>query len=127
MNKKFEPLSSGEVLSLNVYDDYDTSIVYEEGMFKMPHTFKKSELEQGIRNILIEFDSSYVTARKKLLNEGLSCEALRFGSQNWRKGKMRVKVSVEFCPDEAEELIEDGKSLNGESKSSLDDIRQMIS
>jgi hypothetical protein len=125
MSKKFEPLSPGEVLSLNVYDDYDANILYEEGMFKMPHTFKESELGQGIRNVITGFDSSYATARKKLLNEGLGCEVLKFGSQNWQKGKVRVRITIEFCPDEVEKLAEE--PLNDEATSSLDDIRQMIS
>ncbi|MBW4489116.1 MAG: hypothetical protein KME12_15110 [Trichocoleus desertorum ATA4-8-CV12] len=127
MSEKFEPLSSGEVLSLNVYDDYDASILYEEGMFKMPHTFKGSELEQGIKNVLTGFDRYYSEARQKLLSEGLSCEALKFGSKNWQKGKVRVRIAIEFCPDEVEKLIENEESLNGEATSSLDDIRQMIS
>lgn len=42
-------------------------------------------------------------------------EILRLGANNWQKGKLRVRVSVEFVPDEPENL-----------ESPLDDIRKSI-
>lgn len=48
-------------------------------------------------------------ARNELFDRGLSCEVLRPGA-NWQKGKVRIRL--EFCPDEPE--------------SPLDDIRQTI-
>jgi hypothetical protein len=53
---------------------------------------------------------------------GIDCEVLQIGSQGWKKGKLRFKLSVEFVPDEPESV--DMPSQN--SDSSLDDIRQMI-
>nr|WP_290220952.1 KGK domain-containing protein [Trichocoleus desertorum] len=52
-------------------------------------------------------------------SEGGNCEVLRPGPQGWQKGKIRirVKVDLEFCPDETE---------NDQTESTLDDIRQMI-
>ena len=44
-----------------------------------------------------------------MFDRGLSCEVLRPGA-NWQKGKVRIRL--EFCPDEPE--------------SPLDDIRQTI-
>lgn len=132
MSNKFEPLELGEVVSLTVYDDYDENIQYEEGMFKMPPTFKKSELEESIKNVLIGFDRYYIDTRRKLFDEGLSCEALKFKSQDWQRGKIRVRIEVDFCPDEPESLISECKSeasqsLNNQSlNSSLDDIRSII-
>lgn len=56
---------------------------------------------------------SYVQGSEKLKNElferGVSYEVLRPGA-NWQKGKVRIRL--EFCPDEPE--------------SPLDDIRQTI-
>lgn len=53
---------------------------------------------------------------------GIDCEILQIGSQGWKKGKVRFKISVEFIPDEPESV--EMRSQN--SDSSLDDIRQMI-
>jgi hypothetical protein len=52
-------------------------------------------------------------------SEGGECEVLRPGPQGWQKGKIRirVKVDLEFCPDEPE---------GAQAESPLDDIRQMI-
>ncbi len=48
---------------------------------------------------------------------GINCEILKVGAKDWQKGKVRLKVTLEFCPDEPEENI---------AKSPLDDIRQTI-
>ena len=53
--------------------------------------------------------------QNKWLGEGVYCEVLQLGAKNWQKGKIKIRVSVEFCPDESKE-----------SESSLDDIRQAI-
>lgn len=48
---------------------------------------------------------------------GKECEILQVGSNGWKKGKIRLKVSLEFIPDEPEIK---------EIESPLDDIRQSI-
>jgi len=35
-------------------------------------------------------------------NQGANCEILRLGGKNWQKGKLRIKLTVEFYPDEPE-------------------------
>lgn len=47
--------------------------------------------------------------------DGINCEVLELGDKAWRKGKVRIKVSIEFHPDESEV-----------ADSPLDDIRQAI-
>lgn len=47
--------------------------------------------------------------KQELFEQGISCEVLRPGAK-WQKGK--VRITLEFCPDEPE--------------SPLDDIRQAI-
>ncbi len=36
--------------------------------------------------------------------EGVNCEILKVGAQSWQKGKIRLKVTLEFVPDEMEEI-----------------------
>ncbi|WP_049557908.1 KGK domain-containing protein [Limnoraphis robusta] len=50
-------------------------------------------------------------------NEGKNCEILKMGSTGWQKGKVRLKVIVEFCPDEPEV---------SEPESPLDSLRQKL-
>ena len=40
--------------------------------------------------------------RTQWINEGLECEVLNIGSDRWKKGKVRIKITLEFCPDESE-------------------------
>ncbi|MBD2039763.1 KGK domain-containing protein [Microcoleus sp. FACHB-672] len=65
--------------------------------------------------------------RNKLFGEGIECYALKYKADGWESGKFRVKLTVEFCPDEPE--IEETPAPNtaeaGETGSPLDEIRQM--
>ena len=75
----------------------------------------------GMKNLKIYSRSngstkSYLT-NNKWLTEGKDCEILQVGSNGWKKGKIRLKVSLEFIPDEPE--------IN-EIESPLDDIRQSM-
>ena len=55
---------------------------------------------------------------------GVEAEILEPKSGDWKKGKVRMRVILEFCPDEPEEVENDIKQQNSNS---LDDIRQTIS
>jgi hypothetical protein len=60
--------------------------------------------------------------------DGIDCEILNLGSKSWKKGKVRIKVSVEFYaeePEVSETPASDGLEIN-EPESPLDDLRQMI-
>ena len=50
-------------------------------------------------------------------HKGKECEILKLGSTGWQKGKVRLKVIVEFCPDEPE---------LSEPESPLDSLRQKL-
>ena len=47
--------------------------------------------------------------------EGVDCQILKAGSDGWKKGKLKIRVIVEFNPDEPEIL---------EYQSPLDEIRR---
>ena len=47
--------------------------------------------------------------------QGEECEILKAGSNGWQKGRLKINISLEFIPDEPEEI-----------KSPLDDVRQQI-
>jgi hypothetical protein len=54
---------------------------------------------------------------KDAFGNGLNGEVLKIGAKGWQKGKLRIKVSLEFYPDEPE---------ISQPESPLDDLRQMI-
>ena len=62
-------------------------------------------------------NDNWVVGRKQWLDEGKNCEILNIGSKNWKKGKIRINITLEFCPDEPDEL---------QPESPLDDIRKTM-
>ncbi len=76
MSKQFQPLADGEVVSVK-------------------NTCRVSELAAQIR-------SKVADSLAEWSNEhGVDGEVLRFGAQGWEKGKVRLHLAIEFCPDDA--------------------------
>ncbi|MEG4029631.1 MULTISPECIES: KGK domain-containing protein [unclassified Microcoleus] len=69
-------------------------------------------------------------AYENWFGEGIDCEILRVGAQGWKKGKMKIKlnVTIEFCPDESEveQTPEKNESETSKPESPLDDLRRQL-
>ncbi|MGK7928478.1 MAG: KGK domain-containing protein, partial [Spirulina sp.] len=88
MEKQFEPLDRGEVLS-----------VEESVQILIGHsTFRVDELAHALKAQLLEYNIGGLTEEKSgwFTAEGAECQVLRYGAGNWQKGK--VRISFEFCP-----------------------------
>lgn len=109
MVKRHEQLENDAIVSLKEFD-----------LILMPHvTFKMSEFIERLGAVLV------ISAEKwrKWGFEGVESEILSPG-KGWRKGKIRL--TLEFLPDEPElEEIETNKEIP-QPESPLDDIRRMI-
>jgi hypothetical protein len=75
VSKQFHPLADGEVVSIK-------------------NTCRVSELAAQIRSQVAS------TLAEWSDEQGIEGEALRFGSQGWEKGKVRLRMTIEFCPDD---------------------------
>jgi hypothetical protein len=74
-------------------------------------------LSQTLNNFEIRIDQSKALA---LLTDGTDSEILKVASSGWKKGRFKLKMAIEFIPDEPQ--IQD--ELNSsEYKSPLDEIR----
>lgn len=62
---------------------------------------------------------------QEFLDSGLECEILKIGSNGWQPGKLKIKVTLEFIPDELVEVEKKPEIIEPESP--LDDLRRMIS
>jgi hypothetical protein len=87
----------------------------------------------GSQNLQIKVGQGQKNQNYRILydnwfGDGIDCEILRLGAERWKKGKVRMKlrVSIEFCPDEPE--VEETAPSNEipQPESPLDDIRQMM-
>lgn len=107
MDNQFEPLASGEVLS-----------VEESDQILIGHrTFRVGEFAEAIR-MQLEYGLGGWSPEKNawFSAEGIPCEVLRFSSQGWQKGK--VRINLEFCPQEFEDE-DNGASASTESEFAL--------
>jgi hypothetical protein len=93
VDKQFEPLATGEVLSV------DESVQLLIGH----RTFRVSELAEAIKAQLEHgLQGGWTQAKEGWFSEeGIPCEVLRFTAQGWQKGK--VRINLEFCPIDSEE------------------------
>jgi len=88
MNNKFEWLAQTDVVSL----------LEENCKLQMLHkTFKANEFMKSII-------SNSPEIQKKWTIDGVEAEVLR-ENKPWRKGK--IKLTLEFCPDEPESPLDD--------------------
>ncbi len=89
MSDRFEPLNSGEVVSVH----NDTQVLSGH------RTFRVGELSDAIKAQLANAIAGWSEEKNGWFTpEGIDCEALRFGSNGWKKG--RIRLCLEFCPDE---------------------------
>lgn len=106
----------------------EDALSFTSGMYKVGDLVKSvsslffsviaSTLHENLRSKGIDINSGTYIANAKTANhakwfrEGIDCEILQPNSPGWKKGKIRLKVVLEFHPDEPE--------------SPLDDVRQEI-
>jgi hypothetical protein len=131
-------MSNNEILEHNQYLDNDDDVIaFSANSIRKIAIFKnqiKTFLSSEVANKLVEYlekegikyakiyerskgsTKSYLR-NDKWFREGKECEILQVGANGWTKGKIRLKISLEFIPDEPE--------IN-KIESPLDDIRQSM-
>lgn len=84
---------------------------YHEKFFVSQPMLKLGDLLKSIKYKLLHIsehdwqkkgNEQWVTRRKRWIEEGIDCEILNLGDKNWKKGKVKIKITVEFCSDEPE-------------------------
>ena len=101
----FEELNSKDVVSLENFDKARINVIPQQ-MLKVEQ-FK----EQVIKHIIGNWGDQ---RGEKWQNEGVECEVLKPGG-DWQKGKVRMKLTLEFYPDEPTQPT-----------SPLDDLRKQM-
>ncbi|MBD1928238.1 hypothetical protein H6F74_18580 [Trichocoleus sp. FACHB-90] len=119
MTNKFERIDA-EV------EDRDGILSFSNSMFKLGEfmgALKKAFRYEGLDQLgkLLSQRGGVPTLKEHKhlwFYEGLDCEILRVNGKSWEKGKVRIKVTLEFCPDESE---------MPQTDSPLDELRKIIS
>ncbi len=121
MINNFEPLESEEVVTI-------------EEVFKIAvkqPTFKVIEFLETFKELINKQSSIYIDRRTdekaQWLDDGVKAQVLRYGAKNWEKGKIKIKFTLEFCPDEPEvqKSSTPDQPETSEPESPLDEIRRM--
>ncbi|MCT7954051.1 KGK domain-containing protein [Laspinema palackyanum] len=117
MSNNFEPLRADEVVSV----DNSLKILVNHP------TFKTHELTEALITLLKNadriFQADKVDEKMKWGGEGITAQVLKYGADGWQKGK--VRISLEFCPDEPEVKKTSNEPNTSEPESPLDEIRRM--
>ncbi|WP_293251461.1 MULTISPECIES: KGK domain-containing protein [unclassified Microcoleus] len=101
----------------------------------LPENGLGQTLNQFLSQQALNIDVALTTDQTRRLyenwfGEGIDCEILRVGAQGWKKGKIKLKlnVTIEFCPDEpeVEETPENDESEASQPESPLDDLRRQL-
>ncbi len=95
MKDRFESLESGEVVSIQ----HDKQVLIGHS------TFRVGELNDAIKKQLESAIDGWNEEKSAWFDQkGIECEALRFGSAGWQKG--RIRLCLQFCPDEPSQMAE---------------------
>ena len=112
----------------------DGDVIHISGVPKK-RTFCISEFRTMIKTAVIAMKYTYIDSLKSqrhllhtseidesnyngwLADSGIECKLLRLGDSQWKSGKIRVRIGVEFIPDDEE----DSNEIN---EPSLDTFRE---
>lgn len=111
----------------------ESALAFAHSMFKLGEFMKsvKNAFEtQGLDELgkaLSNRGGVPTLKEDKLLwfKSGVNCEILKPNTKGWQKGKIKLKITVEFCPDqpEVEETLASDKFETNFSNSSLEPFR----
>lgn len=115
MNNKVENLNSDDVVCFTDDDGYKTPIYNIKKQFTIGRLFEFGEFMNAISRLIGLSNESM-----EILTQGMPCRVMTTRQQGWRWGKIRLKIELQFIPDES--------NTDNSSKSydnPLDEIRRI--
>lgn len=107
-----------ENFNLENFSDND-ALSFSSGMYKGQNIREKIEqffLKEGAENLYNRLHNAGINIDPGVVNririysnwfeQGIACEVLKVNSLGWQKGKIRMKVTLEFQPDEIESPLD---------------------
>ena len=131
-------INMSDFLNLKNCEDYEV-------LWLGNHTSIVEKLKQNLESALKDHIQSIITSvagqqssqifhiiaggnycNQEWFKEGKECKLLKLGAKEWQSGTLKMKVTLEFCPEEPEEdEVEEEEEID-ELVKSLDDIRQKL-
>ena len=121
--------------SLNDKSEFENTVLsFSNSMFKIGEFIRDTEnafQAYGLDQLRKSLSSrgGIPGTSEQWYRQGVDCELLKPGTEGWKKGKIRIKISLELCLDEPEisEIASSNEPEKNQPESPLDDIRRMIS
>lgn len=130
VNKQSSPSAGDMSFSVEMPSFSDTDIV----SFPPSNTHKIGDVKKVMSH---SFEANYPPMSREIklelgielstwISSGLKCEIIKVGdNKGWKKGKMKLKIVMEYYPDDPDEedlLTNDTQKVN-QSEPSFDDFR----
>jgi hypothetical protein len=115
MNNQVENLNPDDVVCLMGDHKFDSPLSEIKNRFQIGRIFEFEEFTSSILTLL-NLSAEAITE----LEQGTPCRVMTTRQQGWRWGKIRLKIELQFIPDE---LIIDDISKSHDSP--LDEIRRI--
>jgi len=115
MSNKIENLNPDDVVCLTSNDKFGTPLAEIKNRFNIARIFEFEEFTNSILSLL-NLSAEAITE----LEQGTACRVMTTRQQGWRFGKIRLKIELQFIPDESptDEIV-----LNSDNP--LDEIRRI--
>jgi hypothetical protein len=111
LNDHFVNLSQRKIMLEHSYfsdfDDHNVIAFSEENLYKSKKlkSIMSDLCTSSLEYPIIKYLENYqIRASGCWTGKGVNCEVLKLGSNQWQKGKIKIRVSGEFYPDKPETL-----------------------
>ncbi|WP_413199001.1 KGK domain-containing protein [Nostoc piscinale] len=121
MEDIFKPIECNDDDVVEIGDNIYKIRRIKSGTSQSSNQNLSNQLQQGLNNQKIQFPSCDYFSHK-----GIDCKILTLGSQNWKNGKIKFKLSVEFYIEEDVEINNSQDLDVAEVESSLDELRRRL-
>ncbi|MFN6461855.1 MAG: KGK domain-containing protein [Nostoc sp. DedVER02] len=126
MEDGFKPIECKDGDVLDFGDDIYKVAKFKKAINTSSNYSLECTLNQELSRQGVEIKQSQ-NANLNWFQKGIDCEILTVGSQSWKKGKVKIKISVEFYIEEEDiQITNSNNSEITEPESPLDDLRRMI-
>ena len=99
---QFEPLDSESEHGQAVLSFSNSMFKLREFMTAVREAFVFNGLDELGRRLSSRGGGPLSNERHRWFEDGVDCEILKLYNKGWTKGKLKIKVTLEFCPDELE-------------------------
>ncbi|MBD2458918.1 KGK family protein [Nostoc sp. FACHB-87] len=121
MEDIFKPIECNDDDVVEIKDNIYKISKIKSGVSQSSNENLSYSLEQELGEKSVDFPSCNYFS-----DEGIDCKILTLGSQNWKKGKIKFKLSIEFYIEEDVEINNSQDLDVAEVESSLDELRRKL-